>query len=415
MKVLHINTIDIQGGAARAAYRLHQGMLQARIDSQMLVQTKDSDDPTVIGPATTISKFFGYIRPTLDRFPLKFYPQKKQTPFHPAWLPFSSVIKKIDQIDPDIVHLHYIAGGFLRIEDICKIKLPIIWSLHDMWGFTGGCHIDGDCGKYMEQCGLCPVLNSDRKRDLSYKTFVRKQRVYSKKDHLTINGLSRWLADCASSSALFGKKKIVNIPNPINTDTFSPLPKHQAKTLLNLSSDKKHALFGAMNAAIDLNKGFGELTRALRSLELNGIELIVFGSNQPPNAPHFPFPAHYFGRMHDDISLRILYSAGDVMIVPSLQEAFGQTASEAMACGTPVVSFATTGLLDIVDHKKNGYLAKAYDTMDLAEGIKWVLNEPEFHKILCSNARQKIVNNFDVKVVIPKYVELYRSILSQGQ
>ena len=284
-----------------------------------------------------------------------------------------------------------------------------------MWAFTGGCHYDAGCGKYKTKCHKCPAIVSGKKCDISYINFVRKQRNYLKNNNLTINGLSHWIADCARSSAILSKKKIVNIPNSINTNVFDPIPKDQAKRLLTLPLNKKHVLFGAINATVDLRKGFTKLIQAFQNLKQNDIELTVFGSNKPVDAPNFPFPTHYLGKLHDDISLRILYSAADVMIVPSLQEAFGQTATEAMACGTPVVSFATTGLLDIVDHKKNGYLAKKYDSFDLGSGIKWVLKDPVRHKNICSNARQKIVDNFDVKVVIPKYIELYNSILNQQE
>jgi len=410
MKTLHINSSDINGGAARAAYRLHRALLAQGIDSQMLVQTKASDDVTVIGPVSKLDKGMGKVRPTLDQLPNRLYPLKKQTPFHAAWVPFSGVVDNIHKMNPDVVHLHWIAGGFVRIEDLARIEKPIIWSLHDMWAFTGGCHYDGGCGRYQALCGACPVLGSTKDRDLSRWIFMRKQKGFSRIPSLTINGLSRWLADCAEISALFQDRKVVNLPNPLDSEVYKPLPKEEAKQILGLSSEKRHILFGAMSATRDERKGFSELVKALECVHADNIELAVFGSNEPENAPKFPFPTRYLGRLQDDISLRILYSAADVMVVPSRQEAFGQTATEAMACGTPVVAFGATGLLDIIDHQENGYLAEPYDPKDLAFGIEYCLDQIESGN-MGDNARKKVENCFESGLVANRYISLYNSIL----
>lgn len=141
-------------------------------------------------------------------------------------------------------------------------------------------------------------------------------------------------------------------------------------------------------------------------------ELVVFGSSAPQTPQGFKQKAHYLGQLHDDVSLRVLYSAADVMVVPSLQEAFGQTASESMACGTPVVAFGATGLLDIVDHQQTGYLAEPFNTQDLANGINWVLQHQSPDK-LADNARQTVLVNFESSLVASKYIDLYREVLSK--
>ena len=153
MKILIVNTSDTGGGAARAAYRLHQALLAREIDSQMLVQHKGSDDFTVLSPTSKIKKGINLLRFTLDVFPVSFYKNRTKTLFSPAWLPFSGIVDKINEINPDIVHLHWICGGMIKIEDLAKIKAPIVWSLHDNWAFTGGCHIMWECEKYKENCG----------------------------------------------------------------------------------------------------------------------------------------------------------------------------------------------------------------------------------------------------------------------
>ncbi|MFN3533342.1 MAG: glycosyltransferase family 4 protein [Candidatus Brocadia sp.] len=410
MKILIVNTYDIDGGAARAAYRLHRALLEAGVDSRMLVQTKKSDDYTVIGPETKLEKALSIIRPFIDSLPTHFYKNKTKTLFSVAWLPFSNVIKKINQLKPDIVHLHWIAGGMMRIEDIAKIKAPIVWSLHDMWAFTGGCHYDEECGGYEKKCGICKVLGSKKENDLSRKIWHRKEKIFSKIPNMTVVGLSKWLAECAQKSTLFRDKKVVNLPNPINTNAFKPFDKDNARELWSLPKNKKLVLFGAVNSTGDLRKGFKELSAALRKIECSDFELVVFGSTQPQNPPDFGFKTHYLGHLHDDISLVTLYSAVDVVVVPSLQENLSNTIMESLSCGTPVVAFDIGGNSDMIEHKMNGYLAKPFDTDDLANGIYWVLNTTNYDK-LCQNAQEKVIKDFDSRVVAKKYVDLYQEVI----
>jgi len=413
MKVLIVNTSDIQGGAARAAYRLHRSLLEAGINSKMLLQNKKSDDYTIISFVDNkIQKGINLLRPTIDQIPVKFYKNRTKTLFSPSWLGFNNVIKKIKEINPDIVHIHWICGGMIKIEDLVKIKKPIVWSLHDMWAFTGGCHYDEECRKYLNSCERCKVLGSSKDKDLSRWIWKRKQKTFSKMDNLIINGLSKWIMNCSKESSLFKGKMHINLPNPINTNTFKPFDKEKARELWNVPKDKKLILFGAIGATSDPRKGFKELSEALKMLNLKDIEFVVFGSSKPQNAPDFKFKTHYVGHLHDDISLVTLYSAVDVMIVPSLQENLSNAIMESLSCATPVVAFNVGGNSDMIEHKINGYLAKPFQAQDLADGIEWVLNlnEKEYNQ-LCKNAREKVLKEFDSKVVAEKYIKLYKELI----
>ena len=181
--------------------------------------------------------------------------------------------------------------------------------------------------------------------------------------------------------------------------------------MLNIPEQKKLILFGAMSAVSDPRKGFQELTKAFKAISMDNIELVIFGSSKPDNPIDFGFPAHYLGRFNDDISLRVLYSAADVMVTPSLQENLSNVVMESIACGTPVVAFNIGGNPDMIDHQKNGYLAKPYDTKDLAEGIKWILNYP-YPDELRNNARQKVLENFEMTMVAEQYKSLYEGIIN---
>lgn len=410
MKILIVNTSEIEGGAARAAYRLHNALLAEDVDSQILVQSKSGDDYTVIGPISKVQKAMAKLSPTLDSIPTKFYKNKTKTLFSPSWLPFSNIVDRINEIKPDIVHLHWICGGMMTIADISRIKASIVWSLHDMWAFTGGCHYDEECKGYEEGCGNCKVLGSDKENDLSRKVFKRKQKAFDSKQDMTIVGLSSWLNECSKSSTLLKAKKHINLPNPIDTDIFKPFDKEKARELWNLPQDKKLVLFGAMGATSDPRKGFDELSDAMKKLKDSNIEFVVFGSSQPENAPDFGFKTHYLGSLADDVSLVTLYSAVDVMVVPSLQENLSNAIMESLACGTPVVGFDIGGNSDMIEHQQNGYLAKPFESEDLAQGIEWILNTPNYDE-LCVNAREKVVREFEAKVVAKKYVELYGEIL----
>jgi glycosyltransferase involved in cell wall biosynthesis len=297
----------------------------------------------------------------------------------------------------------------LRIEELSKIKKPIVWSLHDMWAFTGGCHYDEDCGRYINKCEKCPILGSEDKRDLSARIFERKIKTFKDLD-ITIVGVSKWLELCAKQSQLLRNKRIMNIPNPLNTEIYKPVNKNLAKELLGIAANQKIILFGALNIS-QPRKGYKLLSEALTYIRIPNISFAFFGSSVEENIKCSNNSVLNIGKLNDDISLRIIYSAADVMIVPSLQEAFGQTATEAMACGTPVVAFGASGLLDIIDHKENGYLAKPYDVEDLTRGIKWVLEHP--HKEdLSVRAYNKVINNFEMTMVAKKYKILYDEILN---
>ena len=410
MKILIVNTSDLEGGAARASYRLHKSLLAIHVDSKMLVQNKSSDDFTVIAETSKLRKGFNKLRPTIDSLPIGFFKERTKTLFSPSWFGFSNIVDQINEMNPDIVHLHWICGGMMTIEDIARIKAPIVWSLHDMWAFTGGCHYDEECQGYEKECGNCKVLGSDKENDLSKKIFKRKQKAFTQKKDITIVGISNWLNECSKNSTLLKDKNHINLPNPLDTNIFKPFDKEKARELWGLPKDKKLVLFGAMGATSDPRKGFNELMESLEKIEDSNVELVIFGSERCEDTKDLGFNVYYLGQLYDDVSLVTLYNSVDVMIVPSLQENLSNAIMESLACGVPVVGFDIGGNADMIDHERNGYLAKPFSTIDLAFGIEWVLNNYNY-KILCQNARNKVLNNFDSVVLAEKYIELYKSIV----
>lgn len=415
MRVLILSTYDTLGGAAKAAYRLHRALLSIGVESRMLVQEKIGDDPTVIHAYERARNTLSLNRPTLDRAPLEGYriiqKVKPRRPFSMAWVPSTALITRINELKPDIAHLQWVCDGFISIEEIPEIESPIVWSLHDMWPFTGGCHYDENCGRYEYKCGRCKILESQSEFDLSRAIWYRKHKAFLKIRNLVLVGVSRWISECARKSSLFKGRKVLTIPNPIDTEVFKPSDKREARRLWNLPQDKRIVLFGAVGATSDPRKGFRELSEALSRIDRKDIELVIFGSDEPKNPPRFGFKTHYVGTIDDEVRLSTLYSSADVMVVPSLQESFGQTASEALACGTPVVAFGCTGLLDIVDHKINGYLAKPFDPSELAYGIEWILDNPNYERMR-ERAREKVLREFEKSIVAERYKKLYEDLLT---
>ncbi|MBE8999436.1 glycosyltransferase family 4 protein [Nostoc sp. LEGE 12447] len=413
MKVLHLNTHDIGGGAARAAYRLHTGLQDIGLQSKMLVQEKSSNDKTVIAPKIRLFQGIAKAKLTFESLPLKLYTQKKNTPFFIQWLP-DRVISKVAQINPDIINLHWISGAFMQIETFSKLKRPLVWTLHDVWGFTGGCHVIGECDRYKVSCGACPQLNSMNEWDLSRWVWRRKVKAW-KNINLTLVSPSSWLAECARSSSLFQNLRIEVIPHGLDTQKYRPINQYFAREILKLPQDKKLILFGAIEATSDRNKGFHLLQPALQKLSKAGwkdnFEVVIFGASQPENPPDLGFKTYYLGHLYDDLSLVTVYSAADVMLVPSLQESFGQTASESLACGTPVVAFNSTGLKDIVDHQQNGYLANPYEVDDFAKGIAWILENEQRLEKLSFYARKKAEQEFTIELQARRYSALFEEIL----
>jgi glycosyltransferase involved in cell wall biosynthesis len=417
MKILHLSTHDTNGGAARAAYRLHEGLQNISLDSQMLVQEKSSSDKTVIAPKIRLFQGIAKTKLTFESLPLKLYRNRSQETFFSQWLP-DRVVPQVAKIHPDIINLHWISGAFMQIESIAKLKQPLVWTLHDMWVFTGGCHFAKDCQLYTQSCGNCPQLNSSMERDLSRWIHNRKTKAWQSlinSNNLTLIAPSNWIAECAKSSSLFKNSRVEVIPHGLNTQKYRPIKQTIAREILNLPQDKKLILFGAIKATSDRKKGFHLLQPALQQLSQSGpkdnTEVVIFGASQPENPPELGFKTHYLGHLFDDTSLAAVYSAADVMLVPSLQESFGQTASESLACGTSVVAFNATGLKDIVSHQECGYLAQPYDVDDFAKGIAWVLENPQRQEKLSFYAREKAEREFTIELQSKRYSKLYESAI----
>jgi len=410
-----VNTNDIFGGAARSAYRLHRELLKNEIDSSMFVQSKLSDDYTVKQRNTKYQKIMAKLRPHFDAMPKMVYRNKRSIPWSVNWLPNFN-IKHLNLMQADILHLHWICAGFIPILALKDICAPIVWTLHDSWAFTGGCHIPHDCFHYHESCGKCPQLGSRYYLDLSNIIWKQKQYVYKKKDILIVTP-SNWLAKCAKSSTLLSDKQIEVIPNGIDCNIYKPIDKKNARNILGINQNEKIILFGAINSINDSNKGFQFLHSALKMMyriyDNKNIRIIIFGASSPEVKVDFYYPVQYIGHLHDDFSLALLYSAADVFVCPSKMESFSNTVAESLSCGLPSIAFNISGTVELIEHLQNGYLAKAYEPIDLANGIMWILEDERRWQFLSKNARNKMLNNYDISIIAKKHIDLYQKIINK--
>ena len=408
LKVLHLVGGDLNTGAGRGAYWLHSALREAGTQSRILTNSRPIlDDPSVTYLARSRKdKVFNLVRAQLDKAPLWLYQNTGAANFSTGIAGFDFT-RTQEFKEADLLHLHWVNAGLVNMKHLAKVDKPIVWTLRDMWPMTGGCHYALDCENYKERCGNCCQLKRKGPHDLSQ--FVLKRKIKYVPRRTVLVGISNWIAERARESSIFREFDIRWIPNNVNVDNFSPVEKETARALLGIKTRKKVILAGAQSLRSPY-KGFDKFLAAMRMLDSNDYLLTFFGKLEEQPIKDLGFPFKTFGFLHDDIALRLVYSAADVFIAPSMTEAFGKTIAESMACGTPVVCFDATGPKDIIDHQTNGYKARPFDAGDLATGVRWIL-ESDYPQ-LCKRAREKVVRTFDSKLIAKRYEELYEELLN---
>lgn len=411
--VLYLSYAVENGGAFRAARRIHLGLRGIGLNSKMLVLHSHLNEEVnlIENIYRAIPEAQEKTEYNNDLAPLKNYSAYSidSHSFTPG-IAGTNIDKYIDRFEPKIIQLHWINGGFIKIEDLGSLKNKIVWRLADCWPITGGCYYFGNCQRYLTGCGKCPKLGSDNENDLSREIWLRKEKAWKNMD-MTIVVPTPWMKKVVEDSTLLKGKDIFVIPNGLDLNKFYPIDKEIARKALNIPMDKKVILYGATNAINDQRKGFQLLLKALDILPKENQQylLVVFGAD--PKELCLDIPVKFMGYVHDHYILQTLYSAADIMVVPSLEEAFGQTVTEAMACATPTISFQGTGPAGIIEHKRTGYLARYADFEDLAEGIQWLLEDNSRLDSLSCNAKNVIETTYDIKIIANQYKELYEHIL----
>jgi len=417
MRIILVNHSDYAGGAAIAAYRTHQALRHVGVDSTMWVNKKTLDDWTVNAKNSSIHKLMCQLRATVGRvLPELLFRDTSDTWRSYNWLP-SRWAPMLNKSDAQLVHLAWLNSEAVSIADVAKINKPKIMTLHDMWPFCGAEHYSEDT-RYKTGYTKDNVLPAISGVDIDRLVWMRKKKLWQEPFQLV--AISEWLARCIRDSALLSEWPITVIPNPVDTTVWKPLNRVVARQAFNLPENKKIIVFGALGGTSDVRKGYSYFKQAIAKLAevRNDVHLVIYGQSQPVHPESLPFPVTYAGRLSDPVTMGLLNNAADVFINPAIQEAFGQTASEAQACGTPVVAFADTGIADIVEHEVTGYLAPLGSALELAEGVVWVLNKVDESTggdgvdTLRKNCRSRAVAKFSYDVVGKQYQELYTSVLA---
>jgi glycosyltransferase involved in cell wall biosynthesis len=405
--ILIVNTFQQNGGAARAAYRTFLGIKRVFPNAHYLNLVKEDLRGDISGyHRWSVKALLATRLASLDALPLAWYPNRLKATFTPAvWanpmrVPFTHFNAKL-------VHLHWVAASMLRIEELARLNVPLVWTLHDTWAFTGGCHYPGNCEAFRRQCGNCPHLASTVENDLSRSIWRRKQAVFSRLD-LTVVAPSRWMADAAKQSSLFANRRVEVIPYGLDTDVFKPIDTATAKVYFGVNPAHPVLLFGAQTLT-DPRKGGDLLCEAIAQIDFP-CTLLTFGEGVLPSATTEFVTVRGLGSLADDVSLAMMYSAADAFLCPSREDNLPNTVAEALACGTPCVAFHVTGLTDMIEHRTTGWLAKAFDPSDFAAGIKWVVTHPDPEPIRHA-AREKALADYTMETMTERYARLFAELL----
>lgn len=410
MKIVHLSYADGGGGAAKAAYRIHRVIRQLGGDSHMLVSKKTTIDPFVLDGGSPAGRIWAQTAAYLDLLPWRLVGARSND-YSSLSLVGTGAVKRASLLNPDIVHLHWINSGFLRLEELKRLKCPVVWRLADMWPMVGAEHYVGECLRYEVGYSAANRPTLGGWLDLNKHTWNRKRRVYANIANLTVVTPSKWLADCARRSVLFRGRRIEVIPTGQNLDVYRPISKEIARAILNIPLTEKLIMTASMQLD-DNRKGVDLLKTGLGMLKDRGYAIMLLGGSS--GVPDLPMPVYTLGKLHDDLALSLAYSAADVFVAPSREENLPNTVIEAMACGTPAIAFNIGGMPDLIKPMCTGYLAKAYDAEELAHGIETILENDGLRTEMAWAGRVLVESEHSEQLQARRYLTLYEDILNKS-
>ena len=419
MLVTHLSSSECVGGAAIAAHRLHQGLSRLGVASRMLVAEKSTqdDDVVTIVPGRTLSRrlrrrlrsdlivrqfarYSGTRPANLDAFSDDRVPERDALHQMISW--------------SGIYHLHWVAGllDYRSFFRSIPGNVPLVWTLHDMNPFTGGCHYTTGCDRFAASCGTCPALGSADNFDLSAAIFRRKRTAYNRlqRENLRIVAPSRWLSREAARSALFRRFEIETIPYGLDTEMFRPRTRSVAREVFGIPQEMR-IIMCAAEWLDNHRKGFDLLIAALDGLNVDGnIGLVSVGGGRPFGAlggKHFPL-----GQMNSERLMSFAYSTADVFVSPSREDNLPNVILEAMACGTPTVGFEVGGIPDIVRPGVTGLLVPAENVCSLREAIVAILSDNERRQAMSRASRRIALEEYRLELQAERYRRLYEQLLA---
>ncbi len=425
MKAVIVTTSDIAGGASRASYTLSKGLSAIGIDAQVITLNKFSKDPKVHKAAvpryTLCDRWRKFFHDLLIAYFRSARTNLSNTLFS---LPYPGVdISQLAVIrEADIINLHWVAGfqSPVTIRRILALNKPVVWTLHDQFAYSGGCHYAGGCLGFTRDCQTCPQLQKDF--GVPRAIIQDKIEIY-RGTNLTIAAPSSWVRDAIKGSSVFKNHHVSVIPYSIDHRQFQPQSKAKARQKLNMPAGAFTILFGSDNGD-EKRKGFDFLFDALKIcylnkkfLEASEAGLITLLTMGEPNTRLLAsgWPVRSAGRISSDEDLNIFYSAGDIIVIPSLEDTLPLTMLEAMSSGTPSVTFNSRngGMRDVVRHNQDGVLVRTGDSEALAEALLSLHGSPRTLRKLQRNCRKTIERHYYFTREARDYARLFKQILNK--
>ena len=405
MNILHLNQSDIGGGAAIAGYRLHKGLLEKNINSKLLVGHAQIQDPKIAQVKRKYRLENGIYRLT-SKIGLNYI--NLISSFDIAKHPFVQ--------EADILNFHNLHTGYFNYLSIAKLtrSKPAVYTLHDMWSFTGHCAYSYDCSKWMSGCGKCPYPNIyvSVKRDSSHLEWKLKNWIYQQ-SNLAIVTPSSWLYKLAQSSML-NQLPIHYVPYGIDTNIYKPLDRQHCRSILEIPKDKKVLLFAAQSIN-DKRKGSDIVFQALHKLPTSlrsDTILLTFGTGEESIESQVGIPVLHLGFISSEILKPIAFSASDLFLFPTRADNLPLVLQESMSCGVPMVSCDVGGVSDLVRHGVTGYLAKSNNIEDFINGIATILSDDQLRENMSINCRKIAILEYSMELQAQKYIDIYDALIN---
>jgi len=409
MRVVHLVKNDTKGGAPKGAIRLHESLLSIGIESVVLVDVKFSHTDSVISITGPIPRLLRRFLPIIENWVLRLFLDMKLSLFSSIGLRRSDTLRNLIRLRPSIIHVHWSHGMMVNVLDVLNLGVPIVWTLHDSWLFTGGCHLPHNCPELSAGCNDCPLAKNGLGKNYIRRIWDAKYQVLSK-NPITIIALSKWMHGKASASTLILGSSILTLPNPLNTFKFAPT--NQCKSIKNRICFG----FGAMGALTDRNKGFDLLRGAfdlIKSIDLSRLELVIYGNNGEVLGLRRELDVRSYGYISSDEEMVNHFSSVDFTIVPSRLENLSYTILESLSCGVPVICFDVGGNGNLVKDGVNGFIIKEVTSEALADCIVLCAHMSGIQiNMLRSHSRALVEWEYSYSKVARDYDRVYKSMLN---
>lgn len=411
LSVLHISTADNVGGSGRSAYKIHCGLREQGHTSRMLVRYRVTDDPDVDTIHSRGSRMADRAaRLATDALSLQY-----------CWIPSSNRVFQHPWYQAaDVVQLYNMHGNFLSLSilpRLCREK-TVVWRLSDMWPLTGHCAYAGDCTRWQTGCGSCPDLKifPSLKWDTTHYLWQRKRRLYER-SRFHVVAPSNWIADLARQSPLLNGFPRSVIRNGVDTQSFDLLSQDKCRQKLATPRRGRGLLFIADDIHSPF-KGLEHFWKAVQHLHAEGnssnIFVMLVGAGATQDQRQWPCPVWRHERIECNQRLTQVYNAADVVVHAATMDNLPNSVLEAMACGRPAVAFDAGGVPEVVEHRRNGFVADCGDSRSLAQGIQWIFAPETNWQELSDRCRRHIERAYPLERQATSFANLYQRLLTES-